>query len=146
MQFSQKNIEPFFCWPFWFFFQSIFPMKSTMGFIWSIIFWKSWWRRCFQPKTTFLYYFAHHWTTGIVYNLYIVQVTKYFLLHRVKNGISLIYKMSMTQGISTQHSRLPNKRPFWLNVQQGKKIKIDQQTFRRILVTQYILPNALFGP
>ena len=95
----------------------------------------------FQPKSTFLYYFAHHWTTGIVYNLYIVQVTKYFLLHRVKNGISLIYKMSMTQGISTQHSRLPNKRPFRLKVQQGKKIKIDQQTFKRILVTQYILPN-----
>ena len=45
----------------------------------------------FQPKSTFLYYFAHHWTTGIVYNLYIVQVTKYFLLHRVKNGISLIF-------------------------------------------------------
>ena len=58
MQFSRKNIEPFFCWPFWFFFQSIFPMKSTLGFIWSIIFWKSWWRRCFQPKTTFLYHFA----------------------------------------------------------------------------------------
>ena len=125
---------------FWFFFASS-PLKSVNNYRLARMGRNSYDYPGFQPKSTFLYYFAHHWTTGIVYNLYIVQVTKYFLLHRVKNGISLIYKMSMTQGISTQHSRLPNKRPFRLKVQQGKKIKIDQQTFKRILVTQYILPN-----